>query len=209
MPKFKPGHKVNATHGMSRMQIYQTWARMFERCRNKNHHAYSDYGGRGITVCESWHKFENFLADMGERPKGRSLDRIDNSLGYSPENCRWATPEEQQNNTRAAHMLEFNGERLSISQWSRKLGVSRNRIRTRLQTGMSVAEALTTPKLNSWSRDLKGRRDLTFKGVTKNVSDWSQTHNIPVKEIFRRLRRGWSLERALTKPLRSNPAGNM
>jgi hypothetical protein len=89
------GHAIN---GGSRM--YQCWLNMIARCYNKNGTYYRNYGGRGITVCKRWRKFENFLADMGERPAGRSLDRINNDQGYSPANCRWATRSEQNKNKR-------------------------------------------------------------------------------------------------------------
>ncbi len=79
---------------------YGTWATMLSRCRNSHFHKYKDYGARGITVCDRWLTFENFLADMGERPKGRSIDRINNDGNYEPGNCRWATPQEQRQNQR-------------------------------------------------------------------------------------------------------------
>lgn len=81
-------------------RTYKSWANMKTRCMNQRYKWYHNYGGRGIDICERWLKFENFLADMGERPENKSLDRINNEIGYSPENCRWATSKEQNNNTR-------------------------------------------------------------------------------------------------------------
>lgn len=91
-------------HGHSKEKItsltYNSWAGMLARCQNPRHKQFAEYGGRGITVCARWQKFENFLADMGERPCGLSIDRRDNSGNYEPGNCRWATPKQQSNNRR-------------------------------------------------------------------------------------------------------------
>lgn len=89
------------THGLTGTRGFRSWSSMHTRCLNPKHEAYPRYGGRGITVCERWlHSFENFLTDMGERPPGRSLDRIDPEGNYEPGNCRWSTPFEQTHNRR-------------------------------------------------------------------------------------------------------------
>ena len=88
----------NQTHGMHSSPEYNCWAGVKQRCLNPKNHRYNEYGGRGITICERWMKFENFLADMGRRPKGTSLDRIDNDGNYELSNCKWSTAKEQINN---------------------------------------------------------------------------------------------------------------
>jgi hypothetical protein len=134
------------THGMSNSATRNSWRGMMERCTNSNNIGYENYGARGITVCERWHKFENFLEDMGRRPDGLTLERIDNSKGYSPDNCRWATRKEQNNNRRDNRILTYNGISLTIPQWAEKLGVSKSALYNRVYSlGWSIERTLTTP----------------------------------------------------------------
>lgn len=118
------GHNV----GGRASRTYESWLRMKTRCGNPNSHNYHNYGGRGIRFCERWLTFENFLADMGERPEGKYLDRIDNDGDYCVENCRWATTREQSNNRRTNRLVTFQDRTQTITQWERELGVSRQLI---------------------------------------------------------------------------------
>ncbi len=136
---------VNIKHNKSHSQEYNIWSKMLNRCRNEKNDRYSSYGGRGITVCESWKKFENFYSDMGDRPSERhSIDRIDNNKGYCKENCRWATAIEQQNNMRTNVLITFNKKTKTLSQWSRFLGITCGCLRVRLKRGWTLDRALRT-----------------------------------------------------------------
>lgn len=143
--------RMKATHDMTKSVENRIWRSMKNRCLNKACEAFPSYGGRGITVCDSWLKFENFFSDMGERPSRKhSIDRIDVNGNYEPGNCRWATKEEQANNTRSNHFIEFNGEKLTLAQWERKLGLPRDILKQRITNyGWSIEKALTTPRINS------------------------------------------------------------
>jgi hypothetical protein len=134
------------THGMSDTPVYKAWTQMKQRCYNANDPQYHNYGARGITVCDRWRlDFAQFLTDMGERPKGMTLDRIDNNGPYAPDNCRWATDVEQCNNTRVNHVLAWNGRTQTIAQWAKVTGLSYNVIRYRILHGWTIEHALTHP----------------------------------------------------------------
>lgn len=109
--------------------LHYIWCSIKQRCLNPKDKGFKRYGGRGITICDSWkNNFEQFVRDMGERPEGYSIDRIDNDKGYCKENCRWAIKEIQANNCRTNTFYVHKGEKLSETQWSRKLGISRNKL---------------------------------------------------------------------------------
>lgn len=112
---------------------YRTWDSMKKRCSDPKNASWPRYGGRGIKVCERWLKFENFLTDMGVRPDGRSIDRIDNDGHYEPGNCRWATPKQQQLNTRLAKPITFGGETLSRRDWAARLGLTLQALSARVK----------------------------------------------------------------------------
>lgn len=127
----------NLKHGLSKSPTYNSWAKMKERCGNSASVGYASYGGRGITVCDRWQDFANFLADMGERPNGMTLDRKDGNLGYEPNNCRWATKLEQANNTRTNRRIVVDGRLVTVAEASRQTGISTRTIQYRLNHGLS------------------------------------------------------------------------
>ena len=129
-------------------RLYSIWRHMKERCHNENHIAFPRYGGRGISVCDQWKndffQFKEWSLKNGYR-EDLTIDRIDNDGNYCPENCRWATRTEQQNNRAVNHFLTFKGETHTIAEWSRIIGMSRITIRSRIREGWTIEEALTRP----------------------------------------------------------------
>jgi hypothetical protein len=134
------------TKGGNKSKTYKTWADIKSRCYDVNHPRYEDYGGRGIKVYLPWHKFENFYKDVGDIPEGMTFDRIDNDGNYEPGNWRFATYIEQNNNRRDNVWKEYKGERKTIAQWSRDLGINQQTLRNRLgYLEWSIERAFTTP----------------------------------------------------------------
>jgi hypothetical protein len=128
----------NWKHGKTGTAIHRLWLSMLNRCRDLSN---LNYGGRGITVCERWHSFTNFYADMGDRPSAEmSIERIDNDAGYSPKNCRWATRKEQGANRRTNRYVALNGERVIQLEAAKRLGLARCTISARIRKGWSGAE---------------------------------------------------------------------
>ena len=132
---------------MSSTSTYAVWKGIRRRCNMPNATAYESYGGRGIRVCPEWDSFPKFLSDMGERPEGMTLDRIDNNGGYTKENCRWATGIEQQANTRVSlPHVDYDNRSQSISDWCRELGLSYTKVKNRIRhSGWTAERAFTTP----------------------------------------------------------------
>lgn len=133
------------THGLTRTPIYAVWRNMIHRCTKSTNHAWKHYGGRGITVCERWLDIKNFLADMGTPPLGKTLERINNDLGYSPDNCKWASLREQARNRRNIRLITFNGKTQCLRDWANELGISHGALGYRLAR-CSVEVAFTSPK---------------------------------------------------------------
>lgn len=134
-------------HGQYKTSEFKAWQSMIQRCYNTNSHNFKLYGGRGITVCDKWRdSFESFLQDIGKKPsKKHQLDRINNNANYTPDNCRWSTPQQNSNNRRNTIYVLFNNELVTISDLSKRYNINNNILRSRIKRGWSVKQALTKP----------------------------------------------------------------
>jgi len=136
----------NSTHGLSRLRPteYRSWKDMRARCGNPRNDDYADYGGRGIRVCAAWDDFAAFYADMGGRPTGATIDRIDVNGNYEPGNCRWANATEQANNKRSNHIIQFQGQSRTLAQWCAIFGIEPSKVRYRLKQGWPIDQAFSS-----------------------------------------------------------------
>ncbi len=133
------GHTVRGRSS----KVYSVWRAMVQRCTNNSYKQWENYGGRGIRVCERWLKFENFLEDMGDKPEGYQIDRIDNDGGYFKENCRWATRRQNNRNKRSNRLITFDGKTQCLTEWAEEIGICLETICKRFQLGWSAEEVLT------------------------------------------------------------------
>ncbi len=136
------------THELSHTPEYRTWCSLKARCNTPTDKDYCKYGARGIKVSDRWSTFENFIADMGQRPSRRhTLDRSNNNLGYEHSNCHWALPRDQMRNTRMTKFIEYNGRRMCLTDWAREIGITASTLKARLgRLGWPKDKALTTPR---------------------------------------------------------------
>lgn len=140
-PAYQHGHCLKSGQSPE----YMIWAAMRQRCVNPKSSGFEDYGQRGITVCERWKSFKNFLEDMGPRPDGMTLERKNNAKGYSPANCKWATRTENNKNKRTNIWLELNGVKRIASDWALLAVVSYRTFLKRIKRGWDIKKALTQP----------------------------------------------------------------
>lgn len=179
--------KRMTTHGMTKTKTYRSWMHAKGRCRNKSDKRYMDYGGRGITFCKEWDKFENFYRDMGEAPDGMSIDRIDNNKGYFKENCRWSDVYDQGTNKRNNVLIELDGRSMTASQWSRETGILFWTIIARVKRGFDPHDILD-PNFGK----------IPFDGRYWTLISLLKKYNVPKTTFHNRRRSGMSIEESLT-----------
>ena len=189
-------------HGKYLEPEYKIFYSMKSRCYNPKCNYYNIYGGRGIQVCDRWldieNGFKNFYNDMGPRPgKEYSIDRINNGGDYVPENCRWATLEEQANNKRTNRILEFNDKKQTATQWVKETGIPFKTLTARLDVmGWSIEKSLTTPVI------IKNKL-INFQGESKTLQEWSKYLNITFSTLQSRIYHyNWPIDKVLSTPIR-------
>lgn len=182
----------NLTHGLSKHPLYRTWNGMMHRCTAEHSKDYPYYGGRGITVCDRWLDVRNFIEDMGDKPKRATLDRIDNSKGYSPDNCRWATPIAQANNKRNNREVDVGGIRFkTLAAAARYFDMPESTLRNRL-FNESAKTATTRPVATKGLKyDVGDGRMLGLNEIAKEAGISSGTASA-------RIKKGWLGSKLLT-----------
>jgi hypothetical protein len=185
---------------MTGTKTYQCWSSMRQRCTNPKNKEYNSYGGRGIVVCAAWGKFENFYTDMGDKPEGKTLDRINNNGNYEKANCRWATYAEQMRNKTQTRLITYVGETLCLKDWGIRLGMKKNVLGMRINNyGWSVEKALSTPVGSFYGGRFSGG---SLRALAEKYGLKQRTLERRVYEL------GWTLERAIQTPARPKKDSN-
>jgi hypothetical protein len=206
LPRSKPPLNLRHGHAFNGKvtPTYRTWHGMLSRCYCSTNNSYASYGGRGVRVCDRWNpaaggSFANFLADMGERPADRSLDKDIRGSGllYSPEACCWATKAEQARHKRDTRLYTYEGRTQCFQDWATELGLKWTTFAYRVESGWSPERLMQGPTLT--------RKLLTWNGKTQQLSKWAAELGVQPQLIRYRLSRGWSVEQALATAPRSKP----
>lgn len=187
-------------HGGKKKRLYHVWLSIKERCYNINDNRYKNYGGRGITVCDEWKDdyaaFEVWAIENGYDENAQygecTIDRIDFDKSYSPDNCRWISLKEQNNNRTTTIWLTHNGKTQTLLDWAKELQINPKTLRTRINRGWSTEDVLT-PRL------LRNNSPIEYNGETHSVEQWSKITGIPPRTIAGRRDRGWPLEKIFSK----------
>lgn len=192
----------NRTHGMMNTPEYQSWRGMKERCSNPKNIHWHLYGGKGIKVCDRWiGDLLAFYEDMGPRPEGMSLDRIDSNGNYCPENCRWADANTQAFNTCTTRQITFEGETLSLNRMADKYGHGEATVRYRLNQGWSIEDALLLPVGDQRVYN-KHSELIEYDGQVLTMKGHADRYGINIETVRSRLGRGKSLERVFAPAIK-------
>ena len=186
-----------------RSPTYTTWCRMRHRCNNQRCEQYPRYGGRGIKVCDRWESYEQFVLDMGVKPEGKTLDRIDNDGDYTPENCRWATSKEQAMNRPLPPHTKFytvGGVTKTLREWAAQQGKTPRQLRQRArEIGKTIQWCIENPPRKPRPKKLPVRKKYTVNGVTDSIANHARRAGLPPNRVYVRMSRGASLADALAK----------
>lgn len=186
----KSGINAYRTHGLTGTPEHRVWKGIRRRCNGQNRKDYERYGGKGITVCKRWSSFENFLSDMGKRPSNKhSIERRNNTKGYSPANCYWATDDEQRNNKRTSRIIKIGRRKQTLRQWCDEFDAPYARVHDRIDLlGWDPLRALQTPSTVS---------QFTHNGRTMSIRQWCIYLELEESTVYRKIRKGATVREAL------------
>lgn len=198
------------THGLRHTQLYKVWAGIKDRTNQNNHNCKNNYKKLNITMCKEWHddfmSFYNWAIENGYKeeklPNGRNkwtIDRIDGTKGYCPENCRWITDKEQMNNQLTNKKITYQGKTQNLSQWCEELGLNYGLVNQRLWNGFSVERAFT--------ESADKQKYYEYKGELLNINQISERTGLTRTNVCNRIFRGWDMERLMTQPARKITKG--